>query len=369
MRKLSVITFLLFYLISCNTPEKPDQYTISGKIDGDFTGKVYLLAREDGSWVDMDSVNVENGAFIFEGTITSPEMQYISFQDVSSMLPIFIENSIINVTAIIDSLDLTENTVEGSATHDTYSEFKKMSSEIDDKMEALYSAYKEAKKSNDTVRIEQLDEDMETLDAQEKKFIVKYIMNNPKSVVSAYLTYRNGWRFKLDELEKIIQNFDPAIDNSTYVDLLNKRVNTLKRVSIGQPAVDFTMNDPEGNPVTLSDLFGNYLLVDFWASWCGPCRRENPHVVAAYQKYHEKGFDVLGVSFDKKRDAWLEAVEKDQLIWTNVSDLKYWGNEAGRLYGVRSIPSNVLLDPDGMIIAKNLKGEELTNKLKEVLSE
>ena len=137
----------------------------------------------------------------------------------------------------------------------------------------------------------------------------------------------------------------------------------------GSEAPDFTMNDPDGNPVKLSDFRGKVLLVDFWASWCGPCRRENPHVVEAYHKYHEKGFEVLGVSLDKGRDPWLGAIEKDGLIWHHVSDLKGWGNDAAKLYGVTSIPHTVLLDKDGKIIARNLRGPSLDAKLVELFGE
>ncbi len=137
----------------------------------------------------------------------------------------------------------------------------------------------------------------------------------------------------------------------------------------GNEAPDFTMNDLNGKPVKLSDFRGKVMLVDFWASWCGPCRRENPHVVELYHKYHAKGFDVLGVSLDKTREPWLAAIEKDGLTWHHVSDLKGWSNSAAQLYGVSSIPATVLVDKDGKIIARNLRGEQLTAKLREVLGE
>ncbi len=143
----------------------------------------------------------------------------------------------------------------------------------------------------------------------------------------------------------------------------------MKKVAIGKKATDFTMNDTEGNPVTLSSLYGKYLLIDFWAAWCSPCRAENPNLVATYNKYKAKGFQILGVSFDKTKNDWLKAIKDDHLTWLQVSDLKGWGNEAGKLYGIGSIPSNVLLDPDGIIIAKGLRGDDLNNKLKEIFGE
>lgn len=150
---------------------------------------------------------------------------------------------------------------------------------------------------------------------------------------------------------------------------LKNAVKATSSMMPGAEAPDFTMNTPDGQPLSLKDLRGKVLLIDFWASWCGPCRRENPNVVKAYKKYHDKGFDVLGVSLDKDKKRWLDAIEKDGLIWHHVSDLKGWANAAAQLYGVRSIPHTVLLDKDGKIIARNLRGPALEQKLAELFGE
>jgi peroxiredoxin len=137
-------------------------------------------------------------------------------------------------------------------------------------------------------------------------------------------------------------------------------------VSVGQPAPEFTLNDPDGNPIAISSFRGKYLLIDFWASWCGPCRRENPNVVTVYNDFNDKGFEIIGVSLDRDREKWLGAIESDHLTWPHVSDLQYWDSAAGKLYGINSIPANVLVDRGGIIVARNLHGDDLRKKLQEL---
>jgi peroxiredoxin len=146
------------------------------------------------------------------------------------------------------------------------------------------------------------------------------------------------------------------------------RAHLMKTVAIGQKAPDFTLNDVNDNPVSLSSKIGTkLLLVDFWAAWCNPCRQENPNVVKIYKEFHKKGFDVFGVSLDRRKEDWVEAIAADKLTWTHVSDLQYWDNAAARLYAVNAIPANFLLDENGVIIARNLRGDDLLNKVKEIL--
>ena len=147
-----------------------------------------------------------------------------------------------------------------------------------------------------------------------------------------------------------------------------KTIAAARKTSIGQVAPDFTQNDTLDKPVSLSSFRGNYVLVDFWASWCGPCRMENPKVVAAFNRYKGKGFRILSVSLDRPgaKDKWIEAIHKDGLTWTHVSDLKFWDNEVAKTYGVKGIPQNYLLDPQGKIVGRSLRGEELEQKLAEV---
>ena len=371
MRTFSYSLLILVFsamIFSCNSDKTDNNYTIQLNVSNSEDVKAYLNERRDGKMIKIDSTQLKNGEGSFSGYIDLPEIYYLSFEGNNGYAGVFVEAGEIAVN--VDLNNLNDPEVSGSASHQFFDDFNKSMSGFNAKAQGIIKSYNEAREANDEEKMKKAETDYDTLDGEKADFITTFVQQNSNSVVAAYIATRNTYRYEIDELDTIVSSFDPAISSSTYVQFLTDRLNTLKRVAVGQPFVDFEMNDTEGKPISLASVAkGKYLLVDFWAAWCRPCRAENPNVVEAYTKYHNKGFDVFGVSFDKEHDKWLEAIEQDNLVWGQVSDLQGWGNAAGKLYGIQSIPQNILINPEGIIIERNLRGEALQEKLAEIFSE
>ena len=358
------LLFACVILVSC-TGRKENQYIVSGTVKGSDTGTVYLQKMDSTSWVNIDSAVIKKGAFEFKGSVTVPEKYKLIIKGQHYSFPFFVENSDIKLVVHADSTGKIE--VTGSATQDLFNQYVAKSDSMEGKMKILDKEYSKADSLHDTATLKKLEARFDAMDLDIKNMIINFAKAHGKSVISPYLILQNSYRFELPELVSVSASFDTSINTSKYSVAVTKRIAILKSVQIGQPASEFALNDTTVKPVSLSSLKGKILLVDFWASWCGPCRAENPNVVKAYQAFHAKGFDVLGVSFDRDKAKWEKAIKDDNLTWNHVSDLKYWGNAAGKLYGINSIPSNILLDKDQKIIGRNLKGEDLIKKLTELL--
>lgn len=308
--------------------QNKDHFELNGEVTGLTSGTVYLQKFNNKSFITIDSATVVNGKYHFHTKLKLPELYGITPDKSSSPVYVFLEDKQISVTSDITSFNKT-TTVKGSASND------------------LFVAYKKQKE----VKID------------------SFIRANPASIVSAYVLYRDySYLLNSEEIINDIKILSPEIQNTDYVKALKELAVTKKKVEPGQKALDFVSKDQFGNSVQLSQQFGKYLLLTFWAGWCPDCRRENPDLVKTYQKYHDKGFDIFGVSLDKDKETWLKGIKNDNLSWKHVSDLAYWDSSAAKLYGVRWIPSNFLIGPDGVIIAQNLQGEVLDAKLEELLN-
>jgi peroxiredoxin len=348
-------------------------YTLTGKIGTlSAPAKIYLSNLMIGA--KPDSSNIQNGQFEFKGTISAPRQFALILNRTGSkerdrkpeMLNIYLEPGSITVNTP-DSLSHAK--VSGSKINEDNERLKlalKASDEVRSALMAEYGAKTAEEKKNEE-GMAAFGKRYSANEEVQKQVLKDFINGNPASYISLVsLKKMAGSVPDYAEVSPMFNALSDEVKNTETGKAYASYLDKLKATAIGAIAPDFTQNDPDGNPIKLSDFKGKYVLIDFWAAWCGPCRKENPNVVKAYAKYHEKGFEILGVSLDQKKEAWIKAIADDQLTWKHVSDLKYWNNEVGALYAVRAVPQNFLLDPTGKIIAKNLRSEALEAKLAEI---
>lgn len=350
-----------------NTPKNvnPGGFTITGTIKGMDTGWVFFGHSDSAGFV-TDSLKLNQSAFTYTGKVSEPAQYYlwIKGNDGSSIKSVdfFVEDTLIQVQVDKDSIQKTN--ITGSRVEDMYLQYKQGMKPLRDKINALNKSYETASSKGDKAAIDSLSNVYDQLEKAEHVEIVSYVDKNPSSIIGAWAVEKNLlYDGDVKVLEKLYGEFTPAVQQSRYAKVIKKELDIEERMQAGMEAPAFTLNDTTGKTVSLASFRGKYVLVDFWASWCGPCRQENPNVVKAYNMYKDKNFTILGVSLDENKAAWEKAINSDGLTWNHVSDLKGWKNEAAIQYGIRAIPSNYLLNPEGKILAHNLRGEALEDTL------
>ncbi len=364
--KLGLVVFSMSALAQTNS-----NFTISGTLKNVTKNNyVYLHHKWDNKDI-TDSVKTKSGVFLFKGKVKEANMFWITKTNNIAEQPnliFFVDGGKTVINGSIDSLPIA--TIVGGQTQKDYQDYNNTMRSFAMQQQAIVTSYNDAKASNDGNTMNAKYAEYQALELSMKTAVKDFIKAHSKSAVSGYAiyyNYQNAPNVTPEELESVVNLMDKSLLTTKYGKLGQEKLNQMRGSTIGYPATNFAQADPNGKLINLTDFKGKYVLVDFWASWCGPCRGENPNVVRAFNQYKDKGFTVFGVSFDQNKEKWLQAVEKDGLTWAQVSDLKGWGNEAGKLFGITSIPQNLLLDKEGKIIAKNLRGAELDAKLEELL--
>jgi peroxiredoxin len=365
MRKVSYLLLITAIITGCSSEPK---FVINGNIQDSDSVTFILQKREAGKFITLDSTMSKKGVFKLKGVIDFPQMVYLFAPDKQKRLSFYLENSEITISGKIDSLSFAK--ISGSKTQDEYESLVDANKPLTEKYSNLYAEYQTARQANNVEKIAQLEKEAETLQNEMTQLQKDFVKNNPSSYVTPAILNNLSYEMEASEIETAINTLDTNVAKIPVARDLMARAQLMKTVAVGQKAPDFTLNDVNGNPVSLYSKVGSkLLLIDFWAAWCNPCRQENPNVVKVYREFHKKGFDAFGVSLDRSKEDWIEAIAADKLTWTHVSDLQYWNNAAARLYAVNAIPANFLLDENGMIIARNVRGEDLYNKVKEELGQ
>jgi peroxiredoxin len=352
------------------------KFVLEGKVASPSVTKAYLRYVLDNRRV-VDSATVQRGAFVFRGAVTAPLAASLTLSHGGvplaksrDMAPIYLEPGTLKLTTP-DSA--SKATIKGSAINTSAAQLQAQLKPLRKEYDALLREYGAGRAAKlDAATLDKIEARADANEEAQHQVQYAYIAAHPDDAYNLFLLPQAvGYAPDAKNYAARFAQLSPRLRATPEGQIIAKKIKQLERVAVGATAPDFTQATPAGQPLTLSSLRGQYVLVDFWASWCGPCRRENPNVVQAYTTYKAKGFTVLGVSLDKEtgREAWLKAIEKDGLAWHQVSDLKYWQNAVALDYGVQSIPQNFLLDPSGKIVAVNLRGDKLQTTLSQLLNQ
>lgn len=391
MKKIIAFLALASLVVSCKNLAD-NEFEVTGEVNSSLEGKKVIL-QKPGGWmgiIPIDTVLVKDGKFVFRDTLKKiqPELCFVTIDGVQGNLEFVLEPGAIELT--VDKDTLSKSATGGTYNNDKLEEFKQLrikeTKVIEKFVKANDKKYNEARAKGDKATTDKLEKELQkiTKDVQDK--VLAFMKENPKAYYNLYIL-RQMRSLSMEESKKVYDGFDASVKNTElgkqmaefFAGLEKQKNNPTTtpeepkapetKVKVGQVAPQFSAKTPEGKTLALKDAMGKATIIDFWASWCGPCRAENPNMVALYNEFHGKGLNIIGVSLDKPGKAadWKAAIDKDKLTWNHVSNLNHWDDPIVKEYGVDSIPAAFLLDKDGKVVAVNLRGEALKAKVAELL--
>lgn len=386
MKKFALWAVAGLFLASCSQQTEKGDFVINAHIDNAPLGKIYLeeLTLQEAKIVDTAVIKDASGKFTLKGMLPEQALYRIRFAENNRFILLGLDAGTMSIEGDYNNLEKVkiENSEASSEIQQLLNDASTKNLVLTQEMKTLDSLYQV--KTPDSIMKPRVAA-FEAKQKEMEQFIVKAATDTKSPAVAAFALSMVSTPTLLQD-PKVITDIKNRFPENTLITSFTDKISEISKkggtpgegamaaedenmtaVKIGQTAPDFTLPDLAGKATSLSSFKGKYVLVDFWASWCGPCRGENPNVVSAYQKYKSKNFTVLGVSLDQSKPNWLKAISDDNLEWTHVSDLQYWNNSAARMYHIETIPMNLLIDPTGKIIAKNIRGEELQRTLAEVL--
>ena len=362
MKKI-LILFIAAVMFACG---KEQGFTVKVELQELAGNQVALMQNVSGEIVTIDSVTLDAaGSGTLSGVIDTPEVMFLGKPGERSPVHLYMDNNNYTVSGTFENILIEADggpQVEYNSYLEATKQFQSRQQEIIEKFYDAQAAEADEEAMNAIL------EEYYAINDQKNSYDSVYMAENSASPVALYLLRGVYYRLDADELERVLSGFDGSLHQSRYYAHMSEHLGRMKNVAVGQKFADLELPAPDGNMMKLSDVAGKgVLLIDFWAAWCGPCRNANPGIVEIYNEFSNKGFDIVGVSLDRSKEEWLQAIEDDKLTWHHMSDLKFWQSEAASTYAVAAIPHTVLLDADGTIIAKNLSKEELRVKLSELL--
>lgn len=371
MKKIVFIITSALLFVACNNL-KDNEFLISGTANGIENGKkVFIEVQTETGTLAKDTAVVTDGKFELKGITEEIDLGFIRIENEQINLPLILEEGKIEINIVKDSLH--KSTLGGTPNNDKFQKFNTESRAISEKVAKFEKdngpEMQKAQMSNDTVTINKLLKEYKKFQNEMNDYSKKFIKENPDAYLSVLLLENFLMRQYLtpEEIKSYFEGLDKDVKETKSGKKIKTALDSMTAIVIGKPAPNFSAPSPEGKTISLKESLGKVTIIDFWASWCGPCRAENPNVVALYNEFHPQGLNIIGVSLDKDAAKWKEAIAKDGLIWPHVSNLKFWEDPIAKQYNVQSIPATFILDEKGNIVAKDLRGEELRAKVAALL--